>query len=74
MARPLTDAQERALIALADHADKYDENAFSKPPGVQAPTLYALARLGLVKTQERPTTVIARITSDGLDLLHSMGD
>lgn len=71
---PLTDAQERALIALSNHHAMHGPEQWTKPPGVQAPTLYRLATLGFAETREYPMTTLARITDEGSELLRSMGD
>lgn len=74
MSVELTDAQERALIGLANHRRMHGPDAFTRPPGVSAPTLYALKRHGYARTSELPTTTVASITDAGLALCDSMGD
>lgn len=69
MSLALTETQKAALSALREHSDRYGFAAFTKPAGVQAGTLYALRHLGLAATQERPTTVVARITEAGREWL-----
>jgi hypothetical protein len=87
--RPLTDAEERTLIALADHEDDYRakhpatgvfremayDAGFIRPACCRnSTTLYNLADRGLVETRERPMTPVARITDEGYRLVRSMGD
>lgn len=73
--RPLTDAQERALIRLADRLSSRWGPWL--PSGVcRVNTLESLDRLGLAEVRMRPPRldVEARITKAGLDLLATMGD
>lgn len=71
--RPLTDAQERALIFLADRAPVWCLGATRS-----VTTLQALERRGLAEV--RPYLGYgyfrweARITSAGLELIGTMGD
>lgn len=68
--RPLTDAQERALIHLSESG----AGLFVCPPGCRPATLDVLARLGLVELREQPLVTSGRITEEGRALLRSMGD
>ena len=57
----MTKAQEKALELFKQYADSYGPGAYSRPQGVHPNTIYALEKLGLVETQQRPTTVVARL-------------
>ncbi len=75
--RPLTDAQERALIRLADRlSSRWGPWLPSGVGGCRTNTLESLDRLGLAEVRMRPPRldVAARITKAGLDLLATMGD
>ncbi len=71
--RPLTDAQERALIELVDR--RGSEREWAKPCR-NSTTLFRLSELGLVELRFRSGTldVEGRATDAGVDLCHSMGD
>jgi len=72
--RPLTDAQERALIALASSLDFWGDDFWDKPCR-DARTLLRLGDLGLAELRFHPTMhTQARITPAGLELCRSMGD
>jgi DNA-binding PadR family transcriptional regulator len=72
--RPLTDVQERALIALRDYNDTYGGDAWHKPQGTSKTTLEVLERLGFVRVRTSMVTEVARITDEGRALLAGMGD
>jgi DNA-binding PadR family transcriptional regulator len=73
-ATKLSEAQERALLALADAAEKYGPEAYTLPWGTQSTTIDVLYRQGFVEKQERPTVTVARITERGREMLASRGD
>lgn len=80
--RPLTDAQERALIILADAWDDWTNGGpqarepWRHKPCRNVQTLEALKRLGLIDVRLYHSTLEweARITQEGLSLVRGMGD
>lgn len=72
--RPLTDAEERCLIALAAALDR-GVSEWSKPCR-SSTTLFALAERGLVETRMRDYSLdyVGRITPAGYALVNGMGD
>lgn len=82
--RPLTDSQERALIALSELPDRYErgwhraaEIRCSIVAGARlaASTWFALKRLGLVECHESSVTPLeVKITEAGHAMLAGMGD
>ena len=71
--RPLTDAQERALIAYADYHDD-NPGRWTKPPGVQLGTMEALRKRGYLLIRFIGWTELGQITPDGYALVRGMGD
>jgi hypothetical protein len=69
--RPLSDAQERALITIADHAPGWTSNSSRS-----VTTLDALKRRGLIEYRfSTPwSRYEARITPAGVAMVNSMGD
>lgn len=76
--RPLTDAEERCLIGLADRLGRLPPLGYSEwgKPCRNASTLSSLHRLGYVELRLRSGTLDleGRINEAGLELLRSMGD
>lgn len=66
--RPLTDAEERCLIALAGRPTDWFK------PCRNDTTLWALREAGLVRVQIRPMCAVGQITESGIAMCNSMGD
>lgn len=69
----LTAAQRRALVLLLAAEKRYGPTPYTRPQGVHEATLDVLKRHGLVETQERPMTSVARLTGAGRTMAFVIG-